>query len=39
MLDLGFTYVDLGIVGQGSQDLVQSLVHLGGITLEKAATS
>lgn len=39
MLDLGFTYVDLGIVRQGSQGLIQSLVHLGGITLKKAATS
>lgn len=33
------TYVDLGIIRQASQCLVQSLVHLCGITLEESATS
>jgi hypothetical protein len=33
------TYVDLGIIRQASQCLVQSLVHLSGITLEESAAS
>lgn len=37
--DANNTHVDDGVVGQGSQTLVQGLVHLGGIAFKEPAAS